>query len=90
MKIGFIHMQILVQLHVNKTNLHKKGFTPGLALKQRRKATWKSPIACVAQIVTEKDELANFSGCLHAWHTRYFDGFDPTVYISVPWEYVQN
>ena len=31
MKISFIHMQILVHLHVNKTNFHKKGFTPGLA-----------------------------------------------------------
>ena len=42
-KISFIHMQILVHLHVNKTNFHMKGFAPGLALKQRRKATQKSP-----------------------------------------------
>ena len=47
---------------MNKTNFHMKGFALGLALKQRRKATRKSPIACVAKIVTEKDELANFSG----------------------------
>ena len=44
MEISFIHMQILVYLHVNKTNLHMKGFAIGLALKQRQKATRKSPI----------------------------------------------
>ena len=44
MEISFIHMQILVHLHVNKTNFHMKGFALGLALKQRRKATRKSPI----------------------------------------------
>ena len=26
MEISFMHMQILVQLHVNKTNFHMKGF----------------------------------------------------------------
>ena len=30
-------------LHVNKTNFHMKGFALGLALKQRRKSTRKSP-----------------------------------------------
>ena len=30
-------------LHVNKTNFHIEGFALGLALKQRRKATWKLP-----------------------------------------------
>ena len=30
-------------MHVNKTNFHMKGFALGLALKQRRKATRKSP-----------------------------------------------
>ena len=44
MEISFIHTQILVHLHVNKTNFHMKGFALGLALKQRQKATWKSPI----------------------------------------------
>ena len=43
MEISFIHTQILVHLHVNKTNFNIKGFTLGLALKQRRKATWKFP-----------------------------------------------
>ena len=33
--ISFIHAQILVHLHVNKTNFHMKGFALGLALKQR-------------------------------------------------------
>ena len=37
MEISFIHLQILVHLHVNKTSFHMKGFTLGLALKQRRK-----------------------------------------------------
>ena len=36
--------QILVHLHVNKTNSHVKGFALGLALKQRRKAARKSSI----------------------------------------------
>ena len=31
-------------LHVNKTDFHMKGFALGLALKQRRNATRKSPI----------------------------------------------
>ena len=31
-------------LHVNKTNFHMKDFALGLALKQRRNATRKSPI----------------------------------------------
>ena len=35
-----IHTQILVHLHVNKTDFHIKDFAQGLALKQRRKATW--------------------------------------------------
>ena len=32
-------------LHVNKTNFYMKGFVQGLALKQRRNATRKSPIS---------------------------------------------
>ena len=44
MEISFIHTQILVHLHVNKTNFYMKGFALGLALKQRWKATQKSPI----------------------------------------------
>ena len=42
MEISFIHTQILVHLHVNKTDFHIKDFALGLALKQRRKATRKS------------------------------------------------
>ena len=34
-------------LRVNKTNFNMKGFALGLALKQRRKATRKSPIGLV-------------------------------------------
>ena len=44
MEISFILSQILVHLHVDKINFHMKGFALGLALKQRRKATRKSPI----------------------------------------------
>ena len=42
--ISFIHTQISVHLHVNKTNFRMKGFTPGLALRRRWKATRKLPI----------------------------------------------
>ena len=44
MEISFIHTQIWVHLHVNKTNFHMKGFALGLASKQRRNATRKSSI----------------------------------------------
>ena len=37
-KFGFVY------IYVNKTNFHIKGFTLGLALKQRQKPTQKSPI----------------------------------------------
>ena len=49
MEISFIDTQILVHLHVNKTNFRMKGFSLGLALKQRRKATRKSPISSGCQ-----------------------------------------
>ena len=35
MEISFIDTQILVNLHVNKTNFHMKGFALGLALKRK-------------------------------------------------------
>ena len=47
MRISFIHMQILVCIRVNKTNVHMKDFTLGLALKQRQKATEKSLILII-------------------------------------------
>ena len=37
MEISFIHMQILVHFHVNKTNFHMEGFALGLALKHEVK-----------------------------------------------------
>ena len=43
----FIHMQILVHLHVNKTSFYMKGFALGLALKQRQKANQKLPILAI-------------------------------------------
>ena len=42
-RIG-LHSVMLVHLHVNKTNFPMQGFALGLALKQRRKTTQKSPI----------------------------------------------
>ena len=47
MEINCIHLQILVHLHVNKTNFHMKDFALGLALKRRQKATRKLPICMV-------------------------------------------
>ena len=45
MELSSIHTQSLVHLRVNKTNSHMiQGFGLGLALKQRQKATRKSPI----------------------------------------------
>ena len=43
-EISFIHTQILLHLHVNKTNFHMKGFALGLTLKQKQKATCKCVI----------------------------------------------
>ena len=49
---------MLVHLHVNKTNFHVKGFALGLALKQRRKATGKSPIQdCIVYLYLQEDQL---------------------------------
>ena len=47
METSFIHMQMNQDMHVNKTDFHMKGFALGLTLKQRRKATRKSPNAFV-------------------------------------------
>ena len=49
MEISFIQTQILVHLPVNKTNFQMHGFAVELALKQRRKATRKSPILYKAE-----------------------------------------
>ena len=40
-------MQSFVCVRVNKTNVHMKDFTLGLALKQRQKATEKSLILII-------------------------------------------
>ena len=49
-------------LRVNKTNFHMKDFALGLALKQRRKATQKSPIHCEVLQVKSRDAHALHSG----------------------------
>lgn len=38
LEISFIHIQMLVHLHVNEINFHIKGFALELAFKQRQKA----------------------------------------------------
>ena len=55
-KLVKIHTQIVVHLHVNKTDFHMKGFALGLALKQRRNATRKSPIDVVLILSVVKGE----------------------------------
>ena len=52
MEISFIHMLMNQNLRVNKSNFHMKSFALGLALKQRRKATQKSPISFNPTLVT--------------------------------------
>ena len=49
MEISFIHMWILVHLHVNKTNFHMKGFAVGLTSKQGLKTTRNGPLLCNIQ-----------------------------------------
>ena len=56
MEISIIQMQSFVHLHVNKTNFHMKTFTLGLTLKQRRKATRKSPIEGGKQQKTKQNK----------------------------------
>ena len=48
-------------LYVNKTDFHMKGFALGLALKQRRKATRKSPIG---SIKSNYFDIPNFIHCV--------------------------
>ena len=43
-QISFIHVEMDKIRHANKTNFHMKGFALALALRQRRKTTWKSTI----------------------------------------------
>ena len=60
MEISFIHVLILVHLHVNKPNFHMTGFAPGLALKQRQKATQKLSIDPVPVLASDRS-LFSFS-----------------------------
>ena len=61
METSFTHTQILVHLHVNKTNFHMKGLALGLALKQRQNATRKSPI--------ELHNSVEVESCQEKWET---------------------
>ena len=54
-EIFFIHLQILVHLHVNKTYFHMKGFALVIALKQKRKVTGKWAIDFVRQLIRALD-----------------------------------
>ena len=60
LEISFIHTQILVRLHVNKTNFHMKGFALRLALKQRQKATQKWVIQHLVLVPLEDESLLTF------------------------------
>ena len=61
------------QIYVNKTNFHMKGFTLGLALKQRRKVTRTSPI-----------DIAHFT-IAREYTCSFFIKFTPvTMVISSP------
>ena len=51
MEISFIHTKNLVHLRVNRTKFHVKGFALGLAMKQSRKATKKSPIEYQGRLI---------------------------------------
>ena len=56
MEISFIHTQILLHLHVNKTEFHMKGFALGLALKQRRTATRLLHLVRTCTTLRKQDE----------------------------------
>ena len=66
---------------MSKTNCHKKGFTLGLALKQRRKATQKLPIAFWSwwcrhiPLSHTNTPNSNSVTCLRIWEFTYSDFF---------------
>ena len=80
-------MQILVHLHVNKTNFHMKGFALGLALKQRRKATLKSPILLLEilstkkYLTTKRNSSADFR--MVFWYEKAIDGLGGTRITNI-------
>ena len=49
---------------MNETNFHMKGFTLGLTLKQRQKATQKSPIDCL-ELLRNHATLLHKKSCTH-------------------------
>ena len=49
-------------LRANKTNFDMKGLALGLALKQRRNATWKSPVVMAKVKVFINEMIANYRG----------------------------
>ena len=65
-------------LRVNKTNFHVKGFALGLALKQRRNATRKSPILLAEGFVV------NCSNHYFALQVNFFN--DHTKVVLLPRE----
>ena len=85
-------------LRVNKTNFHMKGFALGLALKQRRNATRKSPITLNCENQTKKNEVnflfqerkdrlvmiprATFTGAISATPLFLFTSGIATNYIA--------
>ena len=61
-KLVLFTRKFLVLLHVNKTDFHMKGFALGLALKQRRKATRKSPIdlPCTSRKILDREGIGAY------------------------------
>ena len=53
-------------LRVNKTNFHMKGFALGLALKQRRNATQKSPVDNIMRGIGGKQFIVSLGGDVKA------------------------
>ena len=76
------HWHVNINLRVNKTNFHIEGFALGLALKQRRKATRKSPIRSSAHRWTGvvADSSANHA-CLIKRSGDAFTNTFPTLSI---------
>ena len=73
MEISFIHTQMLVHLHVNKTNFHMKGFALGLALKQRQLGN------CLLLSLHERATYIHFVFLFLLFLEGYYEAFPPGV-----------
>ena len=69
MEISFIRTQNLVHSHVN---FHMKGFAPGLALKERRKTTQKSPIEAREWVHKRQQLLTSLPSLIGMFSTDFY------------------